>query len=189
MPFAVFLFFSFVFDSLSVVVVLCSYAPRIVLSLSPSHRSLVPVLRVNYSIPLSSAVISNRIVQPIAINALLPVVPCASFHRLRVSLILGADGVSSDAAMTGGLVASGEGTWSELLCPKPRELLRLGVSGGGLPAAAAACAGVAGGCAPELNSAQRGHLRFVSASEKKKNRRGRRKLRVSRFDSRAGGGG
>ena len=33
------------------------------------------------------------------------------FHRLRVSLILGAEGVSSGAAMTGGLVASGEGTW------------------------------------------------------------------------------
>lgn len=66
--------------------------------------------------------------------------------------------------MTGGLVASGEGTWSELW-PKPRELLRLGVNGGGLPAdpdaAAPAGVGVAGGCAPELNSAQRGHLRFV----------------------------
>jgi len=78
---------------------------------------------------------------------------------------LGAEGVSSDAAMTGGLVASGEGTWSELFWPKPRELLRLGVNGGGLPAdpdaAAAAGVGVAGGCAPELNSAQRGHLRFV----------------------------
>ena len=36
-------------------------------------------------------------------------------HRLSVSLILGAEGVSSGAAMTGGLVASGEGTWSELL--------------------------------------------------------------------------
>ena len=93
--------------------------------------------------------------------------PCASFHRLRVSLILGAEGVSSDAAMTGGLVASGEGTWSELLWPKPREL-KLGVNGGGLPAAAAAGVGVAGGCTPELNSAQRGHLRFVSASEKNK---------------------
>jgi hypothetical protein len=73
--------------------------------------------------------------------------------------------------MTGGLVASGEGTWSKLFWPKPRELLRLGVNGGGLPAdpdaAAAAGVGVAGGCAPELNSAQRGHLRFVSASEKK----------------------
>ena len=81
-------------------------------------------------------------------------------------------GVSSDAAITGGLVASGEGTWSALLWPKPRELLRLGVNGGGLPAdpdaAAAAGVGVAGGCAPELNSAQRGHLRFVSASEKKR---------------------
>lgn len=95
-----------------------------------------------------------------------------SFHRLRVSLILGAEGVSSGAAMTGGLVARGEGTWSELW-PKPREL-RLGVNGGGLPAdpdaAAAAGVGVAGGCAPELNSAQRGHLRFVSVSEKKTRR-------------------
>lgn len=36
-------------------------------------------------------------------------------HRLSVSLILGAEGVSSVAATTGGLVASGEGTWSELL--------------------------------------------------------------------------
>ena len=36
-------------------------------------------------------------------------------HRLSVSLILGAEGVSSGAAMTGGVVASGEGTWSELL--------------------------------------------------------------------------
>lgn len=93
----------------------------------------------------------------------------APFHRFRVSLILGAEGVSSVAAITGGLVASGEGTW-RLLWPKPRELLRLGVNGGGLPAdpdaAAAAGVGVAGGCAPELNSAQRGHLRFVSVSEK-----------------------
>ena len=63
--------FSFVFDSLSVVVVLCSYAPRIVLSLSPSHRSLVPVLRVNYSIPLSSAVIQ------IGLYNLLPSMLCS----------------------------------------------------------------------------------------------------------------
>lgn len=68
--------------------------------------------------------------------------------------------------MTGGLVASGEGTCSELLGPKPSELPRLGVNGGGLPAVpdaeAVTGAGVAGGCVPELNSAQRGHLRFVS---------------------------
>jgi hypothetical protein len=51
--------------------------------------------------------------------------------------------------MTGGVVASGEGTWSELLWPRPSELLRLGVNGGGLAAdpdaAPAACVGVAGG--------------------------------------------
>jgi hypothetical protein len=125
----------------------------------------------DYSIPLCFG--GNSIgctIQPSL--SMHPWYPCtAPFHRLRVSLILGAEGASSGAAMTGGLVASGEGTWSELW-PKPRELLRLGVNGGGLPAdpdaAAPAGVGVAGGCAPELNSAQRGHLRFVSASEKKK---------------------
>lgn len=90
-------------------------------------------------------------------------------HRLSVSFIFGAVGRSSDAAITGGLVASGEGTCSELLWPKPSELLRLGVNGGGLPAGpdAEAETGVAavGGCVPELNSAQRGHLRFVSERE------------------------
>jgi len=60
---------------------------------------------------------------------------------------LGAEGVSSGAATTGGVVASGEGTWSKLLWPRPSELLRLGVNGGGLAADAdpAACVGVAGG--------------------------------------------
>jgi hypothetical protein len=84
-----------------------------------------------------------------------------------VSFNFGAAGTSSDAATTGGLVASGEGTCSELLGPKPSEL-RLGVNGGGLPAGpdAEAEAGVAGGCVPELNSAQRGHLRFVSERER-----------------------
>jgi hypothetical protein len=86
-------------------------------------------------------------------------------HRLSVSLIFGAVGTSPAAAITGGLVASGEGTWSELLGPKPSELLRLGVNGGGLPADPAAEAAAAGGCVPELNSAQRGHLRFVSERE------------------------
>lgn len=88
-------------------------------------------------------------------------------YLLSVSLIFGAAGTSPSAATTGGLVASGEGTWSELLCPKPSELLRLGVNGGGLPADAdaEAVAGVAGGCVPELNSAQRGHLRFVSGEK------------------------
>jgi len=71
-------------------------------------------------------------------------------HRLSVSLSLGAEGVSSEAATTGGLVASGEGTCNELLGPKPSELLRLAVSGGGgLPADPAPDAvtgvGVAGG--------------------------------------------
>ena len=78
---------------------------------------------------------------------------------------MGAEGASSGAATTGGLVASGEGTWSVLLWPRPSELLRLGVNGGGLtadPDADPAACGVAGGCVPELNSAQRGHLRFVS---------------------------
>ena len=134
--------------------------------------ALVHVIRNDYSIPLSSAVIQSDVQYNLSLS-MIPWYPCnAPFHRLRVSLILGAVGVSSDAAMTGGLVASGEGTWSVLLWPKPRELLRLGVNGGGLPAdpdaAAAAGVGVAGGCAPELNSAQRGHLRFVSASKKKK---------------------
>jgi len=85
-------------------------------------------------------------------------------HRLSVSFIFGAAGTSSVAATTGGLVASGEGTCSKLLGPKPSEL-RLGVNGGGLladpDAEAETAAGVAGGCVPELNSAQRGHLRFV----------------------------
>jgi hypothetical protein len=89
-----------------------------------------------------------------------------------VSFIFGALGASSDAAITGGLVASGEGTCRELLWPKPSELLRLGVNGGGLPAGpdAEAETGVAaaGGCVPELNSAQRGHLRFVSERERRK---------------------
>jgi hypothetical protein len=92
-------------------------------------------------------------------------------HRLSVSFIFGAAGTSSDAATTGGLVASGEGTCSELLGPKPSEV-RLGVNGGGLPAGpdaeAEAGVGVAGGCVPELNSAQRGHLRFVSEREREK---------------------
>lgn len=83
-----------------------------------------------------------------------------------MNLSFGAAGTSPNAATTGGLVASGEGTWSELLCPKPSELLRLGVNGGGLPADAEAVAGVAGGWVPELNSAQRGHLRFVSETGK-----------------------
>jgi hypothetical protein len=93
-------------------------------------------------------------------------------HRLSVSFIFGAAGASSDAATTGGLVASGEGTCSMLLWPKPSELLRLGVNGGGLPAdpdaEAETATGVAGGCVPELNSAQRGHLRFVSERGKRK---------------------
>lgn len=83
-----------------------------------------------------------------------------------MSFIFGAAGTSSDTATTGGVVASGEGTCSKLLWPKPSELLRLGVNGGGLladpDAEAETCVGVAGGCVPELNSAQRGHLRFVS---------------------------
>ena len=87
-----------------------------------------------------------------------------------MSFIFGAADTSSDAATTGGLVASGEGTCSKLLWPIPSELLRLGVNGGGLPAVpdaeAETGAGVAGGCVPELNSAQRGHLRFVSEREK-----------------------
>jgi len=88
-----------------------------------------------------------------------------------VSFIFGAAGASSNAATTGGLVASGEGTCSELLGPKPSELPRLGGNGGGLPAdpdaEAVTGAGVAGGCVPELNSAQRGHLRFVSEGKRK----------------------
>ncbi len=90
-----------------------------------------------------------------------------------MSLIFGAAGTSSDAATTGGVVASGEGTWSKLLGPKPSDVLRLGVNGGGLPAVpdteAETGVGVAGGCAPELNSAQRGHLRFVSKKGNEKN--------------------
>lgn len=80
-------------------------------------------------------------------------------------MIFGAAGASSGAATTGGLVASGEGTCSKLLWPNPSELLRFGVSGGGLLADAAAWVGVAGGWVAELNSAQRGHLRFVSERE------------------------
>lgn len=94
-------------------------------------------------------------------------------HRLSVSFIFGAAGTSSEAAITGGVVASGEGTCSELIWPKPSELLRLGVNGGGLPAdpdaEAETAVGVAGGCVPELNSAQRGHLRFVSMKEREEN--------------------
>ena len=92
-------------------------------------------------------------------------------HRLSVSFIFGAAGTSSDAATTGGVVASGEGTCSNPLWLKPSELPRLGVNGGGLPAdpdaEAVTGAGVAGGCVPELNSAQRGHLRFVSEGKRK----------------------
>jgi hypothetical protein len=92
--------------------------------------------------------------------------PISMDHRLSVSLILGAAGTSSGAATTGGVVESGEGTWSELLWPRPSELLRLGVNGCGLTADpdadAGVCVGVAGGWVAELNSAQRGHLRFVS---------------------------
>ena len=69
------------------------------------------------------------------------------------------------------LVASGKGTWSVLLWPRPRELLRLGVNGGGQladpDAAAAAHVGVASSCAAELNSTQHGHLWFFSASRQK----------------------
>lgn len=57
----------------------------------------------------------------------------------------------------GGLVANGLGTAGTEKPPKPRP------PGGGLVALAAAAVaedGVGGG-APELNSAQRGHLRFV----------------------------
>lgn len=71
------------------------------------------------------------------------------YHLLSVSFIFGAVGTSSNAATTGGVVASGEGTCSELIWPKPSELLRLGVKGGGLPAdpdaVAETAVGVAGG--------------------------------------------
>ena len=91
-------------------------------------------------------------------------------HRLSVSFIFGAAGTSSAAATTGGLVASGEGTCSEVLGPKPSELLKLGVNGGGLLSVpysdAVTGGGVGGGCVQVLNSALRGLLRFVSEGEK-----------------------
>lgn len=88
--------------------------------------------------------------------------------RFSVSLILGAalgvDSMSS-IADTGGLVASGDGTAAlnpkDAFCDgllKPLNPDPLGVAGGGLDAD-----GVTGtGGAPLLNSAHRGHLRFVS---------------------------
>ena len=89
--------------------------------------------------------------------------------RLSVSLILGAepDGVegmtSSSMADMGGLVASGEGTAAG--CPKTFEVARLNPI---LGKAAGGCGletdGVVG-AVPLLNSAQRGHLRFVSGKE------------------------
>lgn len=67
----------------------------------------------------------------------------------------------------GGLVASGEGTAAgkpNNAVDGPRlnpRLGRFGVAGGGVEADADA--GVGGGAVPLLNSAQRGHLRLVSA--------------------------
>ena len=89
-----------------------------------------------------------------------------------MSLILGAvlvgvmEGSMSSMADTGGLVARGDGTAAlklkDAFCDgllKPLKLDPLGVAGGGLePDGVEGTSG-----APLLNSAQRGHLRFVSA--------------------------
>lgn len=105
--------------------------------------------------------------------------------RLSVSLIFGADAVeeegvpgantlllSSSIASIGGLVANGDGTAAgnpndERPLPptggprlKPKFVNPEVVGGGGLVAEAEGVRG--GGTVPLLNSAQRGHLRFVS---------------------------
>lgn len=82
-------------------------------------------------------------------------------------------GLSSSIGITGGLVANGDGTAvgnpkDERLLPpaaggprlKPRFVNPGAVGGGGLVAEAVGVRG--GGIVPLLNSAQRGHLRFVS---------------------------
>ncbi len=101
----------------------------------------------------------------------------------------GVDGASSSIAITGGLVAKGDGPWAARLdaafvggrrrgfpgevgevpgeksvsepLPNPKPAVdAVGDVAGGLEAV-----GVGMGGVPELNSAQRGHLRFVSAEE------------------------
>ena len=72
----------------------------------------------------------------------------------------------SSIADTGGLVASGDGTavlkLKETFCEGLLNPLKLEFIGGGLDAD-----GVAGtGGVPLLNSAQRGHFRFVSATQR-----------------------
>ena len=69
----------------------------------------------------------------------------------------------------GGLVARGEGTAAWKPKPAPLRLNSavpgIGIpGGGGLPAEPEA-PGVLGGAVPLLNSAQRGHFRFVSSQK------------------------
>jgi|ERR1700722_1144527 len=84
----------------------------------------------------------------------------------NISLIFGAEldrgGSASSRAETGGLVASGDGTATGYPKVEPEGLLnpRLVADGGGLVA-------LVGGAVPALNSAQRGHFRFVSKEAKK----------------------
>jgi hypothetical protein len=86
------------------------------------------------------------------------------YVRLSVSFNLGAGAsASSSRADIGGLVARGEGTAAGKLKEGPRLNPRLGkfaVVGGGLVAEPEGV-GVTG-AVPLLNSAQRGHFRFVS---------------------------
>jgi len=85
--------------------------------------------------------------------------------RFNVNLILGpdVDGVRpSSIADMGGLVASGEGTaagWPKMVLEGPRLKPKFGrlAVGGGLEADPEGVVGAA----PLLNSAQRGHFRFV----------------------------
>lgn len=105
------------------------------------------------------------------------------YPRFSVNLIFGAEaaeeegvpgGLSSSIDITGGLVAKGDGTAlgnpkdDRLPLPpafggprlKPKLVNPGAVGGGGLVAEAVGVRG--GGIVPLLNSAQRGHLRFVS---------------------------
>lgn len=112
--------------------------------------------------------------------ALIPIILKIAHPRFSVSLIFGPDegvpgsevALSSSIACIGGLAAKGDGTAAgnpkERLLPptggprlKPKFANPGAVGGGGLVAEVDGVRG--GGIVPLLNSAQRGHLRFVSA--------------------------
>ena len=94
---------------------------------------------------------------------------CCCYERLSVNLILGAPeddaGGSSSIADTGGLVASGDGTAGNPNEPDgPRLNPRFCMPGAGGVLAAPGTGVAAVGTLTLLNSAQRGHLRLVSAA-------------------------